>query len=423
MPIRILCVAALAATLVIAEPRAQMPVEPAEPIWVAPADAPGLLALARDAVKRHPQVLAARAAVETRQAHEQAAERPLFNPELQLDVASSDTDDRSIGFSQALDIAGQRGARHAVAGSETNVAEAELNAERRQIATEILIGLAEYWTATGLEELAETRIDLMRSFADLARQRRQAGDLTQVELSIANLAYSRAQIEHASAKAARAGADQTLRAVVSTNVSSEWPILPVALPEISLEPVEIERLVAQLPETRAGQAAIATARARVDLRSRERRANPTLSFVAGEEDNESLIGLSFTMPLNIRNRYAYEVVSAQAEQTRAEHQAANIGARARQRLFAANERHGFIRDAWESWRVSGAPNLGQQTGLLERLVVAGELSTTDYLVQLDQTLDTAASALELRRQFWLAWFEWLAASGQTEAWLDLETED
>ena len=42
-------------------------------------------------------------------------------------------------------------------------------------------------------------------------------------------------------------------------------------------------------------------------------------------------------------------------------------------------------------------------------------------MQLNQTLDAAMNALELRREFWRSWFEWLDASGQTDAWLGLDT--
>ena len=129
------------------------------------------------------------------------------------------------------------------------------------------------------------------------------------------------------------------------------------------------------------------------------------------------------MPLNIRNRFTYEVAAAKAEHTLAQRLAENIELRARRRLLAANERHRLTRDAWQSWLRTGEPNLGQQADLLERLVLAGELSTTDYLVQLNQTLDTAASALELRRQHWLAWFEWLASTGQVDVWLGFRTEE
>ena len=54
---------------------------------------------------------------------------------------------------------------------------------------------------------------------------------------------------------------------------------------------------------------------------------------------------------------------------------------------------------------------------LQRLWESGEISTTDYLVQLRQTVDVQDSALDLRQLLWRAWFEWLMASGQVDTWL------
>jgi cobalt-zinc-cadmium efflux system outer membrane protein len=55
--------------------------------------------------------------------------------------------------------------------------------------------------------------------------------------------------------------------------------------------------------------------------------------------------------------------------------------------------------------------------LLQRMYEYGELRTTDFLVQLRQTLDTRESALDLELTMWRAWFEWLTASGQVNNWL------
>ncbi len=55
----------------------------------------------------------------------------------------------------------------------------------------------------------------------------------------------------------------------------------------------------------------------------------------------------------------------------------------------------------------------------DRLWQAGELNTTDYLVQLKQALDTEVSATEQRGRMWRAWADWLAASGQADQWLNL----
>jgi cobalt-zinc-cadmium efflux system outer membrane protein len=64
----------------------------------------------------------------------------------------------------------------------------------------------------------------------------------------------------------------------------------------------------------------------------------------------------------------------------------------------------------------GAGSLTSQTNMLERLWHAGELNTTDYLVQLQQTLATRMAASEQRGVVWEAWIAWLAASGQVDTW-------
>lgn len=400
--------------------QAQLPVNEDPPGIVDSLDRPALTVLASRVTTGHPEVLEAISRLESRDASRSAAGRPLFNPELGIELEDSAGDQQSIGISQTLDIANERDARFTVADFEHEAAGFRLTEVRRRIAGELLFGLAEYWTAVGLDELAETRIELMRSFADLTRQRRQAGDLTQVELNIANLAEAQAAIEHASAESAKADADQSLRAVVTSQTPASWPELPPSLPLIDARSLDIDAVVAALPEIRTTQAELRAANARIDLRDRERRAKPTLGLTAGTEEDESLVGLSFSMPLNVRNRFTDEIAAARADRNAAERLAENAANRARRRLMAATQRYRLTREAWGSWLESGQPNLDQQSELLQRLVAAGELSTTDYLVQLNQTLDTASSAVELRHQLWLAWIEWLAASGQTYIWLGLE---
>ncbi len=398
------------------------PASPQNPSVTQRVESPELLELALRTVSRHPEVLATRAAVDASSALRSAAERPLYNPEIDIEFEDRiHHETRILSLNQAVDIAGQRGARASVAAHDSDRAALQLTAVRRRIAGEFLHLLGDYWTAASQDQLAETRIGLMRSFADLTLRRRQAGDLTQMELNSANLAYAQAEIAHATAESARTAADQALRAVAAAPPPASWPALPIELQPIIVDGPVLERLLAELPEVRTRRAEAARAAAAVELRVRERRANPLLSLGVGEEDDESFIAFNISMPLNIRNRYVQEVVAARAEQTMSEREAENTEVRARQRLFAARERYRLTREAWTSWRQSGEPSLAGQAELLERLVLAGELSTTDYLVQLNQTLDAAMNALELRREFWRSWFEWLDASGQTDAWLGLDT--
>ena len=401
-------------------PASPQAADPGAPAAVRPVAAPELVDLVRQTVTLHPEVLAALAALDASRALQSAAERPLYNPEISANIETFEHDVRRIGVDQTLDIGGRRGARATVSAHDRERAAALLQAVRRRLAGEFLALLGDYWTAASLDELAETRIGLMGSFAELTRQRRQAGDLTQVDLNAANLAYAQAEMAHATAESAITGADQALRAVVPFPAPPAWPALPADLQAVAVDESALEDMLAALPEVRVSEAELARAAALVDLRDRERRAEPTLGLEVGRDDDDTLIAVNFTMPINVRNRFVHEVAAARAERTLAERAAENTRIRARRRALAAGERYRLTREAWMAWQSTGEPNLRQQTELLERLVDAGELSTTDYLVQLNQTLDTAMNALELRREFWRAWFEWLDASGQIDSWLGID---
>ena len=393
--------------------------------WAAQADAAGspgltpadsaLAGFVQAVVEANPRVKAARAALEASNAYRDAASRPLYNPELSLEAENSDTDTRALGISQTLDWGGKRSARTAVAESDRLVAEAEYLAARWNVTVELLNGLALYQTGIERNRLAGAREQLTEDFAALAQRRFDAGDLTEVDLDLARLSATDARIQKATAAAALSEARQAVRNLTPQSPAAEWPALPTSLPGIP-PGAEPQSLVLVLPEVLAARRQAESADAVVELRRRERRPDATLSLAGGEEDGETLIGLSLTVPFFVRNRFSHEVTAALAERSRAQRIADDVLQRAHARLISAAERYELSRGAWDDWASAGQASLTRQTGQLQRLWQAGELSTTDYLVQLTATLDVEESALDLRHALWRAWFEWLWASGQVDAW-------
>ena len=76
--------------------------------------------------------------------------------------------------------------------------------------------------------------------------------------------------------------------------------------------------------------------------------------------------------------------------------------------------------AWGRWQASRGTDIERRANLLERLWRQGELSTTDYLLQLRQTLDTALAGAELEARLWRNFADYLASTGQLERWSGLE---
>ena len=371
---------------------------------VIPVVDPVLTEFVRTTLDQNPEVLAAAAAVDTRSALERAASRPLYNPELEIDAETAEDDTLSIGINQTIDWSGKRKARTEVARFERDVAIAQLSAIRTDIAVFLLVALTDYQIADDRTSLAAQRIEMMQRFSEIAQRRFTAGDLTQVDLSVANLAAARARMQSATSDAQLATADQSIRELVSGVAPDNWPKLPDHIPLVP-GTIDVQLLVANVPEVRAQRARVTSADAAVELRKRERRADPTIGIRGGEENSETLVGFTFSIPLNVRNRFSAEVAAAQSERHRAMRLAQNGELIARARIVFAAKRYELALAAWSDWLINGEPSLSRQTELLQRLWEAGEINTTDYLVQLTQTLDTQESALELRREVWLAWFE------------------
>ena len=365
----------------------------------------------------NPRVQAARDALDASASYRDAASRPLYNPELSLDTESTDTDTQAISISQTLDWSGKRKARTTVAESNRLVVESEYITARWAVTVELLNGLALHQTAIEREKIAESRRQLMQEFSDLSQQRFDAGDLNQVEFSLAKLASTEARIQKATSGAGLAEARQSVRNVTPFSLNTVWPALPSILPVLPQTSSDYQTVVLALPEVLTVRRQVESANAVVDLRRRERRVDPTISLAGGREDGENLIGFNVTLPLAIRNRFNHEVTAAMAERSQTQQIANDIMQRAYARLISATEQYVLSRDAWQDWELNGQGSLDSQTEQLQKLWKYGELDTTDYLVQLHQTLDVQESALDLREALWRAWFEWLRASGQVDAWL------
>jgi len=397
---------------------AVMPVAAADSSTVAD---PEVTAWIKEVLAKNPDILAAHAAVEAAGGRLRAADQPLFNPELEFEYENSGSTTKAGGLSQTIDWADKRGARTVVAEAGEVAAVAELGARRQALAAELLRTLTDWQVAEAIARISEKQEELMSRFARLAEQRRQAGDLDQVELDLAHLAAADATFQQSNAQESLIHTRQAVSALTGGDHAS-WPTLTGTLPELDPEQLDVDRLLADLPALQAALAQVAAARASVQLSIREKRPDPTIGIRAGKEDSDTLTGITLSVPLFVRNTFSAEVDVANAGLIRAEREAANLRQQAHADLIAAAQVYRNARRAWSNWQVSGAPRLSQRTELLDRLWRAGELNTTDYLVQLKQALETEVSATEQHGRMWRAWADWLAASGRIAQWLHLEGE-
>ena len=384
------------------------------------AASPALTQFARNALQDNPRVQAASAAVDASRARQTAAGKALYNPELELDTEKTDVRTETVGISQTIDWGDQRGARTEVAQYENKAVLALFQFVRQDLSNQLVTGLGEYHTSKQLNVLAQRKSELMKDFAQLASDRYKAGDLSQVELDLAQLAANEALLQLAETSNAVAQSLQSLYAITGS-ATNEWPSLPEQLPPLDFNAVDVDATLRRLPGFLQAQASMSASRARVKVANSETTANPTIGLRAGREGSSSLTGLTLSMPLFVRNNFQAEVTAASADAIETERQAEHAWRVSNARLISSAKTYSVTRKAWQQWLATGKTPLQRRITLLKRLWKTGELSTTDYLVQLRQTLDTQAAAVSLQGQLWQSWSGWLAASGNTTNWLGLET--
>lgn len=372
-----------------------------------------------DVVATNPRIKAARISLTSEQGRRAAAAQPLYNPDFDFDVESTDVLYGTVGINQQFDWHGKRNARSETANLNMLVAEVEFQALRQAFVVDLLIGLAGYHIGRTRYDLVQERQQLMNDLVNRAQSRFEAGDISQVELNLVELAAINVRMRSAQVQVKQLQAQKTLQKLTPNTNMALWPELPDDIPEL---PKDTDKNLAleQLPAVQIANFRVETNGSLVELRRRERRPDPTVSLKGGQDDEEFLVGLSINIPLFVRNSYRYEVEVALAERSESQLIADDVLHRTRVDLENSTVQLRVLRAAWDDWQATRQESLSSPVDQLQRLWETGELSTTEYVVQLTETLEVRESALDLRETLWQAWFQWLLASGSIDAWIGVE---
>lgn len=372
--------------------------------------------------QQHPSYRATEAQLAAAQARLTAAGQPLYNPELVIDGEDTGPErTTTAGLDLTLDLSGKRRVRRDAAAARVDQVTAEAKLRRRDFARQWFTRWAELQTAQQRVRTGERRLALVTRFAGLADKQFAADDISGLERDLALLARDEAQAEQSQLIADRADAEGSFRAV------GGMPELlaNMALPTGTLpRPITPATGIEQLPDWQAAHAAALAAEREVAVARRNRIADPTLGIRGGRVDygnvRDNLVGVTVTVPLFARNSYRAEVVAAQADADVAAAEAQRVQLELVADRQRAIDSYGAAHAAWSRWQSSRGTDVDRRANLLEKLWREGELSTTDYLLQLKQTLDTQLAGAELEARVWRSYADYLAATGQLERWAGLE---
>lgn len=371
-------------------------------------------------LRNNPAIHAAHSNVLAAEARKKAASFPIYNPELTAEYQNAIERTRSIGINQTIDWKNMQAARSNVGCANLYLAKAQLAVLRQQLIVQTLDALARFHAAQRVVALAKRRSEVLKQFVGITKRRYQNGDIARVELDLAQLALSEALAQQAGTEVNLNEALQTLRGVTGLS-QMNWPLMPTVLPRLAKDSISIEQLTADVPNVVALNQQYISAVARIKVAERDKYPDPTIGIQGGyqEESGErkNLFGLTLTIPLFILNPYRAEVDAASFDAVEAAQKRADIFRQTRAEILSSAERYRTLYRANLRWQQATGKPLSDGMTIIQRLWRAGEITTTDYLVQLKQRVDSQIAGAELRGRTWQAWVDWLKASGQAEMWI------
>jgi len=374
-------------------------------------------------VPNHPRYIAAQAERDAVFSSYNASEYAIYNPEVELDSEKTSIQTTTIGLSQTIDWGDKRGANRLIAKNRLVAAEAKFQQQRQALLHDLLFVARDFHNKKRLGDLSAQRLSLMKKFVTLAKQKHAAGDVNQVEFNLAQLAYSEAVLNNALISSETIQAEQNYLALYFSQQKQYNDVLgnlSVNFEKASL-PKDFDVFVLKLPQMRIVRANVGASKSVIALREGESSADPTIAIRGGKENKESLVGVTLSIPLNIRNNYSDEINVARKEYLQAEQLAQQAYRNLIRDIRTQTKHYQLMRSAWIQWQKSGQKSINRQLNLLERLWRSGDLSATDYLIQVKQNLDTRSAGIELETKLWSSWLSWLDSTAQIESWLQLNT--
>jgi outer membrane protein TolC len=378
------------------------------------AETPGWTAWLASQVQQHPDVLAAREQWQGSNASADAAEQPLYNPELSTDLERiGEEDNYRVGVQQTIDWWDRRGARRQQAGFMRTAAEAQYRRQLLDKTAEALAALVEWRSASRAATIVEGQKKQLDTLLELVEKRRRAGDLGSIDAELTFLSLSQQLAQVAEVEAALQKAESRVRELLP-----QWTPERGGIPEDfwpSQPGSATDQELLQHPAVASAQARWQALKEEAEATRRAARAEPTVGLNAGRDGGESVAGLTFSIPLNMRNNFSAETRAAERTALEAEARFQAVYRKQRFDWQAAQAAWQRYEQQYRRWQDVVLGRVENSAELLERQWRSGDLSTTDYLLALNQRAVSLLAGIELEKQTRLTLTDVLLQSGRLAA--------
>lgn len=361
-------------------------------------------------IQKHPDVVAARERWLSSNASAEAVEQPIYNPELSSELERNGEDDNyRVGVQQTVDWWDRRAARRQQAVYLRTSAKALYWQQVLDKTAEALAALIEWQAANRAAAIAQAQQQQLNALLKLVEKRQKAGDLGSIDAELTFLSLSQQLAQVAEVEANLQKAEITVRELLPTwtpelgGIPEDfWPSAPGSITEQDL---------LKHPAVAGARARWQSLKEEAEVTRRAAKAEPTFGINAGRDGDENVVGLTFSIPLNVRNNFSAETRAANRKALEAEARFQGIYRKQRFDWKASLAAWQRFELQYRRWQTLVQGRIDKSADLLERQWRSGDLSTTDYLLALNQRAESLRSGIELEKQTRLALTNVLQQSG------------
>lgn len=372
------------------------------------------------ALSENPEIQSLEAAVEAAQGVLGADRRILRNnPVVDGAVgprngADDDTLDWSVGVTQELEIAGQRGDRIALREAELLAARARLEARAVALAAEVRQAFGAALAARERQQLAGEATRLAQEALAAANERLEAGAGTRLEVNTARVELGRAMRERGVAEQQQAAAENNLALLLAVGADTGLQLTGNLGGQLTGSAAALREQAKQRMDLIAAELQLDAAKAAAKLAAAE--AFPDIAVGASyrQEEGDRIVQGTLAVPLPIfdRNQEGRAVATAQVRQAAAE--LAALQRRVEAELQLALSRYETARATVDAFGNDAVQALEQNLEMVNEAYRAGKIDFLQLLLVRRETLASQQAWIDAQEDLDRAEAEVLRVLGRLE---------
>ena len=284
----------------------------------------------RFALQNNPELQSLKREEEVARGQMEKAKLPLIaNPTFQSGLSTREGEPQDptgrvtnygVGLLQEFEIAGQRGVRIDLAGKNLSRVALIIQDKERTLTYEIKDAFARVLLARSREELTTAVVRLQEELLGFTRIKFKAGDISALEVNLAEVELGRAKKDLLSAKREKREALLALQGLMGIKPDAALKVEgDISLGNILLGDKErLKDLALQRrPDIKAASVEVEATQKAVDLVNRLTVPNVTLGPFFSRDDRRNEVGLLFSIPIPVIDRKQAEKMEARAREEQA----------------------------------------------------------------------------------------------------------